>query len=154
VRGLKHHDLWLSERGFTLSELMIVIVLMGIVFAIATSTWARVVESRQVDSATNQMVSDLRLAHTRATNRLVSHEVSLTAGNSTYNIGPAGAPQTRTLPDDTDVDTTRTIVFSPGGSASATPPGSPITFKVRSADGSPDHDIEINTMTSRVRVVD
>ena len=68
-------------------ELMIVIVLMGIVLAIASCTWIRVVESRQVDSATNQMVSDLGLAHTRATNRLVSYEVSLIAGNSTYNIG-------------------------------------------------------------------
>jgi Tfp pilus assembly protein FimT len=49
---------------------MIVIVLMGIVFGIATSTWFSVVESRAVDSATNQVASDLRLAHSAATNRL------------------------------------------------------------------------------------
>jgi len=46
-----------------LPELMIVIVLMGIVLAIVTSTWFRVVESCRVHSAPNQMVSDLRLAH-------------------------------------------------------------------------------------------
>jgi prepilin-type N-terminal cleavage/methylation domain-containing protein len=58
------------ERGFTLPEVLVVIVLMGIVFAIATSTWFGVIESRRVDSATNQVASDLRLAHSAATNRL------------------------------------------------------------------------------------
>ena len=138
-------------------EVLIVIVLMGIVFAIASSTWFGVVESRQVDSATNQMVSDLRLAHTRATNRLANHEVRLTANSSTYQIGPSAALETRTLPDNTEADTTITIVFVPTGSALATPAppsGAPIAFKVRSADGAPDHDIQINTATSRVKVVD
>jgi prepilin-type N-terminal cleavage/methylation domain-containing protein len=151
---LKHRGLLQSDLGFTLQEVLIVIVLMGIVLAITSSSWFGVVESRQVDSATNQMVSDLRLAHTRATNRLVSYEVSLTAGNSTYDIGPSGTPQTRTLPDDAEVDTTVSIVFNPDGSASATPSSSPIAFKVRAADDSPDHDIQINTATSRVRVID
>ena len=147
----------MGERGFTLPEVLIVIVLMGILFAIATSTWFGVIESRQVDSATNQMVSDLRLAHTRATNRLTNYEVRLTANSSTYRIGPPAALETRTLPDDTRADTTIIIVFEPTGAASATPAppsGSPIAFKVRSADGSPDHDIQINTATSRVKVVD
>jgi prepilin-type N-terminal cleavage/methylation domain-containing protein len=157
VRRLKHHEFWQSEQGFTLPELVIVIVLMGIVLAIASSTWFGTIESRQVDSATNQMVSDLRLAHTRATNRLANHEIRLTANSSTYQTGPSAALQTRTLPDDADVDTTVSIVFKSDGSASATPAppsGSPITFKVRSADGAPDHDIEINTATSRVKIVD
>ena len=60
-----------DERGFTLIEVMVIIIIMGIVFAIASSTWFGVVESRRVDSATNQLAADLRLAHTSATNRLV-----------------------------------------------------------------------------------
>ena len=138
-------------------EVLIVIVLMGIVFAIASSTWFGVVDSRSVDSATNQIVSDLRLAHTRAINRLANHEVRLTANSSTYWMGPSTALETRTLPDNTEADTTITIVFVPTGSALATPAppsGAPIAFKVRSADGAPDHDIQINTATSRVKVVD
>jgi prepilin-type N-terminal cleavage/methylation domain-containing protein len=143
------------ERGFTLPEVLVVIAIMGTVFAIASATWFGIVESRQVDSATNQMVSDLRLAHTRATNRLANHEVRLTDNASTYQIGPPAALETRTLPDDARVDTagpTLNIVFKPDGSA--TPSGSPITLRVSSADGAPDHDIEINTATSRVKVVD
>jgi prepilin-type N-terminal cleavage/methylation domain-containing protein len=143
------------EGGFTLPEVMIVIVLMGIVFAVASSTWFGVVESREVDSATNQMVSDLRLAHTSASNRLANWEVVLASGSSSYQMGPAGALRPRTLPDGTEVyldsGGTITIVFEPDGSAE--PAGSPITFRIRSAtDGNPFHEIEINTQTSRIRV--
>ena len=56
---------WEDERGFTLVELLAVIIIMCIVLSIASSTWFRVVESRRVDSATNQLAADLRLAHTR-----------------------------------------------------------------------------------------
>jgi prepilin-type N-terminal cleavage/methylation domain-containing protein len=148
-----------GEGGFTLPEVMIVIVLMGIVFAIASSTWFGVVESREVDSATNQMVSDLRLAHTSASNRLANWEVVLTSGSSSYQMGPemgpADALRTRTLPDGTEIyldsGGTITIVFEPEGSVE--PTGSPITFEVRSAtDGNPFHEIEVNTQTSRIRV--
>jgi len=70
VPQLKHHDFWCNERGFTLPEVLITTVLMGIVFSIATSTWFGTVEAREVDSATNQFAADMRLAHTSATNRL------------------------------------------------------------------------------------
>src|SRR5829696_10160521 len=87
-----------DERGFTLVEVLVVIIIMGIVFAIASSTWFRVVESRRVDSATNQLVSDLRLAHTRATNQLEEWEVVLDADSSTYTIGPTD--EAEVCPDD------------------------------------------------------
>jgi hypothetical protein len=87
--------------------------------------------------------------------------VRLTDNSSAYEIGPPAALETRTLPDDARVqtpgDAPLNIVFEPDGSASATPapsPGPEITFKVSSADGAPDHDLEINTATSRVRIVD
>jgi prepilin-type N-terminal cleavage/methylation domain-containing protein len=70
VEKLMLHGLWRSERGFTLLELMTTITILMIVLAIASSTWFGVVESRRVDSATNQVAADLRLAHSAATNRL------------------------------------------------------------------------------------
>jgi prepilin-type N-terminal cleavage/methylation domain-containing protein len=141
VRGLKHHDFRQSERGFTLPEVLIVIVLMGILFAIASSTWFGVVESRRVDSATNQLVSDLRLAHTKSTNQLATWQVVLnpdradeTAGAdySLVKLDSAGNPVAGseipgTLPDNVRLNSpsllpvggTRGIQFAADGSASA-----------------------------------
>jgi type IV fimbrial biogenesis protein FimT len=142
-----------DERGFTLGEVLITIVIMGIVFAIASSTWFGVVESRAVDSATNQLASDLRLAHSTATNRLADQVVSLTAGSSEYSMTGSASP--RDLDDDPDnnivtVDTTATITFKPNGTAE--PTGTPITFRVQSADDDPFHDIEVVTTTSGVQI--
>jgi prepilin-type N-terminal cleavage/methylation domain-containing protein len=156
---------WTDERGFTLIELTIVITLMGLLFAIASSTWFGVIESRRVDSATNQLAADLRLAHSKATNRLASQTVTLDADSSEYPVTGDG---TRDLDDDPDedlvvVDTSADLTFNASGSA--TLPGGPssLTFIVRSADDDPDdpcpdpdddpcHDIEINAATSRVQI--
>src|SRR5215204_3445413 len=90
-----------DERGFTLIEVIITTILMLIVFGIASSTWFKVAESRRVDSATNQVVADLRLAHTQATNRLTeSSFIVPSADSSTYEIGPDGDLETMTLPGD------------------------------------------------------
>lgn len=141
------------ENGFTLPEVLIVIVLLGILFAIATSTWFAVVESRRVDSAANQIVSDLRLAHTSATNRLQDWEVTLTSGSPTYSIGPAGSPATRTLPDSTQSATDATITFDPRGSVSPAGDGT-VTVRVEAENNASNYrDIEINTATSRVQII-
>ena len=154
---------WEDERGFTLIEVLTTIIIMGIVFAIASSTWSAVVESRRVDTATNQLAAELRLAHTTATNRLVPQMVNLTAGSSAYSM--TGYPS-RDLDDDASdrvtVDTTLIIAFCPDGSAEIPPSvpvcsagavGGPTTITVAAADGDPSHTIEVNTVTSRIQIV-
>src|SRR5215204_2384378 len=79
---------WEDERGFTLPEILVTVVIMGLVFSIASSTWFGVIESRRVDSATNQMVSELRRTHSSSTNRLQDWKVDLQANSGTYRIGP------------------------------------------------------------------
>lgn len=151
------HRAWEGERGFTLAEVLVAIVVMGILFAIATSSWFELAESRRVDSATNQVVADLRLAHTQATNRLVDSSFVVASPNSsTYQIGPAGDLETRTLPGGdqgtplTKITAATTIVFKPNGEAQVTG-ASNIT--VAAVDGAPTHVIQVNTVTSRVKVV-
>ena len=119
---MSRHGALEDERGSTLIEVMVTIVMMGIVFAIASSTWFGVVESSRVDSATNQLAADLRLAHTSATNRLEDWQVVLAADSSTYAIGPTDEAEDcpddvpdddyscRDLDDDTDVD--EVVVYS------------------------------------------
>ena len=64
-----------NEAGFTLPELLVTILVMGILFAIATTSWLSVTESRKVDAAANQLLVDLRLAHTSASNQLTDWRV-------------------------------------------------------------------------------
>ena len=147
---------WRDEHGFTLGEVLITIILMGILFAIASSTWFGVIESRQVDSATNQLVSDLRLANSKATNRLTSYQVVLTTGSDTYEFGPVGDTDTRTLPDGvmiTIVPSPTTIGFQANGSATgATGVANQIVVSSTSPPSAPQHGISINPATARVRV--
>lgn len=69
---------WRSERGFTLPELLMTIAILGILLAIAIAIWNSVIDARRVDAAANQLASDLRLAHTKATNQLTDWRVVVT----------------------------------------------------------------------------
>jgi prepilin-type N-terminal cleavage/methylation domain-containing protein len=142
-----------DERGFTLIEVMVTIILMLIVFGIASSTWIKVAESRRVDSATNQVVADLRLAHTRATNRLEYWRIEMDADTRNYRMGlDGGALSSDSLPDHTEFPPTSglsAIVFKPNGGAQITGAGN---IRIAADDGSPCHEIAVNSVTSRVKV--
>jgi len=147
--------LWEDERGFTLAEVLVTILVMGILLAIATSIWFGMVESRNVDSATNQLVADMRLAHSSATNQLTDWEVRMTSGSSTYQLVKLTSPEqvsTRSLPDGTVVSTTMNIRFKPDGSAEIVS-GSGTQVTVSSEDGDPQHVVEFTLETSEVRIV-
>ena len=144
-----------GRAGIYLPEVLITIVLMGIVFAIASSTWFGTIESRRVDSATNQVASDLRLAHSSAANRLKDYQVVVpNSPSSTYQIGPSGGTlSTRTLPEGTEIAAATTITFKASGEAVVTSgAGSPITVR-SSTNASNDHTVEFNAATSRIKVV-
>jgi prepilin-type N-terminal cleavage/methylation domain-containing protein len=154
--------LWGDQRGFTLVEVMVTILIMGIVFAIATITYQRVVEARQVDAATNQLVSDLRLAHSKATNRLSTQTVTLSDNSSEYTVTGAASP--RDL-DDSDTNlvvvdtvdpavTTLTITFEADGSATVAPDGISTVQVEAAGNSSYCHAVDFNDVTSRVTISD
>lgn len=131
-----------DERGFTMPELLVTILIMSLIFAIGIPSYWSVIEGRNVDSATNKFVADLRLTHSKATNQLTTWRVVLNPGRGAesagadYSLVPlnsSGNPVTasaisRTLPDNAKLDSptlsvplvgTRAVQFAPDGSASA-----------------------------------
>ncbi len=66
-----------EERGFTLQEVLTVIVIVGILVAIAVFIFLGLLERWRVEAATNQLVADLRLAHGSASNQLTDWRVVL-----------------------------------------------------------------------------
>jgi prepilin-type N-terminal cleavage/methylation domain-containing protein len=147
-----------DKRGFTLTEVMVVIILMGIVGGIAIPALLGTAESRRVDSATNQIIADLRLAHTSATNRLEDWRIEMDADTRnyrTYSIDPDTGPtlvSSGMLPERTEflpAMGVSAIVFKPAGGAQITGAGN---VRIAADDGSPCYEIEVNSVTSRVEV--
>ena len=160
------HGFWQGERGFTLVEVLVTILIMGILVAIASSTWFGLVENRRVEGAANQMASELRRAHSSATNRLENWQVDPIVNTRDYRIGPCDpctAPldpfspstQNRSLEEGTlfkPPGSVTRVVFEPNGDAEII--GSENErIKVAADDGDPCHEIEINEATSRVRII-
>ena len=79
-----------DERGFTLPELLVTIVVIGVVLAIASSSWQGVVEGRRAVSATNQLASDLRLAQSKASNQLTDYAVAKDPSSLVTGVLPPG----------------------------------------------------------------
>jgi prepilin-type N-terminal cleavage/methylation domain-containing protein len=77
-----------DERGFTLQEVLTVIVILGILVAIAVIVFLALLERWRVNAATNQLVADLRLAHASATNQLTDWRVVLVPDQAETEYGP------------------------------------------------------------------
>lgn len=104
-----------NERGFTLPELLTTIAILGILISIAMILWLGLLERWRVESAANQLASDLRSSHSRATNQLTDWRVVLTPDSPHYKLirlsgpYPSVSPPTvvktvdRSLPEGTKV---------------------------------------------------
>ncbi|MGH3087321.1 MAG: prepilin-type N-terminal cleavage/methylation domain-containing protein [Rubrobacteraceae bacterium] len=77
-----------TQRGFTLTELLAAIAILGILIAIAIIILLGILEQRRVDAATKQLVSDMRLAHVNATNQLTDWRVVVVLESGGEQSGP------------------------------------------------------------------
>ena len=77
-----------EDGGFTLQEVLTAVVILIILVAIGVIVFLALLERWRVNVATNQLVADLRLAHTSATNQLTDWRVVLVPGNAEREYGP------------------------------------------------------------------
>ena len=160
-RGTRQNPWREDQSGFTLPEVTIVVVVLGIVLAIASASWLGTIEGRRVDSAANQLVSDLRLAHNTATNRLTTWKVQLSPGAG-YSMGPAaGSLSARPLPEGSALTPANAAVVAiefgaDGGARPVDASGNTVAgggeITVAADDGSPSLTVRVNTVTSRVEL--
>lgn len=68
------------ESGFTIIELMIVIVVIAIIIAIAAPSFQKMLERNRLKSAVEEVKSDLQLAKSEAIKRSTNVSFSLTTG--------------------------------------------------------------------------
>jgi type II secretion system protein H len=73
-----------SRRAFTIIELVIVLLIMGIMTAVATPKFFDSLLFHRVESAARRVKADLELARTQA--RLTSASQSVTFANSVYTL--------------------------------------------------------------------
>jgi type II secretion system protein H len=75
-----------GSRGFTLIELVIVLLIMGIMLAAAAPKWTQTLQTYRVSNAASRIVADLARAQSAAYNTSSSKTVTFTVGSHQYQV--------------------------------------------------------------------
>jgi general secretion pathway protein H len=102
-----------SERGFTLLEMIVVLVVLGLALGLVISHGPARSERLELDAAARQVAGALRVARSRAI--ADDRVVTVTFGPGLYGL-EGDAP--RSLPGDVAVAGVRLIRFTPDGESS------------------------------------
>ena len=82
-----------ARRGFTLPELVVVVLIMGILTAVAMPRWAATVQQSYVDNAAKRVVADLAKAQSLAYAMSKSQTVTFTVGANQYTMDGQADPE-------------------------------------------------------------
>ena len=81
-----------TNRGFTMLEIMVALVIMGIIAAFAFPSFRNMIENKQLKSVTESLYNDLKLAHSEAIKKQTAIFVSFQPGaNWCYGIDDTAA---------------------------------------------------------------
>jgi type II secretory pathway pseudopilin PulG len=88
-----------GEGGFTIMELLIIIIIVGVLSAIAAPSWLSFVNQRRVNAANDFVLRSLQDAQRQAKSKKLSYSVSLIApsgGSPAIAVHPASSPPSLT----------------------------------------------------------
>lgn len=120
-----------QEKGFTLIEMSLVTVVLGIVVTITVMGTLRLVRSSRLVGATNTMVADLRHARTLATTEGRSFQILFQSGSySIIRLAPSATVLKRFYPPGVSCTASDTATFYAWGLTA------PITITLTTAEGS------------------
>lgn len=71
------------EAGFSLIEMIVIVVMVGILAAIISPSWGRLLSNQRANSSRDQVVQALRNAQSQATRTRVRYKLVLTPGSAT-----------------------------------------------------------------------
>ena len=113
----------MRERGVTITELMIVVAIMGGLTAVATPSLSRWLTSIRMESATREIASTLQLARVKAITQNTSIRIKFDTTANTYQMQQRNAADLTTW---NNVDKAQKL---PAGVRFVSVTGNPVTFQ-------------------------
>lgn len=133
----------MRNKGWTLIEALVVVVLMGIILAIGIPQYGRYISRTQLESASNEVLAALRVARSNAISEQKTYRVFFNKTANTYRMIPGGGE--KTLPGGIEISNSvdityefnadRTAVVDPSNIIITNSRGQTVEFSVIAATG-------------------
>jgi prepilin-type N-terminal cleavage/methylation domain-containing protein len=123
------------DRGFTLTELLIVLGIFGLLLAVSLGNIQSMLRSQRLTGATNQLVTHLRLAREKSVSEGNNYIVTFRAALNDYQVwddegndvllGPEDSRRDYPMPNQTQLQNpsffgSNRLIFRPDGTCNAT----------------------------------
>lgn len=144
-----------SSSGFTLLELMIVLMLMALIAAVTMPIFGSGVSSTELRGAARELAAGLRLARGQAIAQRTQAALALDVGARSFSVPPD--PRVHTLPRGIDLKlftAQNDIVNDQIGAIRFYPDGGSNGGRVTLAAGARKYDVDVDWLTGRVAILE